>query len=144
MSESKPQGPLPYGPSITLEEARRVMDAAEAEARANSWPMVIAIVDTAGLLVMFHRMDNTQTGSVDIGPAKARTAALYKRPSKAFEDAIANGGIGLRMLSMTHVMPLEGGLPILRDGAIIGGIGVSGMTSPQDAQVARAGLAALQ
>lgn len=144
MSESKPQGPLPYGPSITLEEARRVMDAAEAEARANGWPMVIAIVDTAGLLVMFHRMDNTQTGSVDIGPAKARTAALYKRPSKAFEDAIANGGIGLRMLSMTHVMPLEGGLPILRDGAIIGGIGVSGMTSPQDAQVARAGLAALQ
>ena len=143
MSENKPQGPLPYGPSITLEEARRVMDAAEAEARANGWPMVIAIVDTAGLLVMFHRMDNTQTGSVEIGPAKARTAALYKRPSKAFEDAIANGGIGLRMLSMTHVMPLEGGLPIVRDGRIIGGIGVSGMSSPQDAQVARAGLAAL-
>ncbi|MBL8907491.1 MAG: heme-binding protein [Rhizobiales bacterium] len=143
MCDNKPQGPLPYGPSITLEEARRVMDAAEAEARANGWPMVIAIVDTAGLLVMFHRMDNAQTGSVDIGPAKARTAALYKRPSKAFEDAIANGGIGLRMLSMTHVMPLEGGLPIERNGAIIGGIGVSGMSSAQDAQVARAGLAAL-
>ena len=93
MSENKPQGPLPYGPSITLEEARRVMQAAEAEARANGWPMVIAIVDTAGLLVMFHRMDNTQTGSVDIGPAKARTAALYKRPSRAFEEAIANGGM---------------------------------------------------
>jgi glc operon protein GlcG len=143
MSETKPQGPLPYGPSITLDEARRVMEAAEAEARANHWPMVIAIVDTAGLLVMFHRMDNTQTGSVEIGPAKARTAALFKRPTRAFEEAIANGGIGLRMLSMTHVMPLEGGLPIMRDGAIIGGIGVSGMTSPQDAQVARAGLAAL-
>ncbi|MBL8893548.1 MAG: heme-binding protein [Rhizobiales bacterium] len=143
MSDNKPQGPLPYGPSITLEEARRVMEAAEAEARANGWPMVIAIVDTAGLLVMFHRMDNTQTGSVDIGPAKARTAALFKRPTRAFEEAIANGGIGLRMLSMTHVMPLEGGLPIERNGAIIGGIGVSGMSSPQDAQVARAGLAAL-
>lgn len=143
MSDNKPQGPLPYGPSITLEEARRVMQAAEAEARSNGWPMVIAIVDTAGLLVMFHRMDNTQTGSVEIGPAKARTAALFKRPTRAFEEAIANGGIGLRMLSMTHVMPLEGGLPIERNGAIIGGIGVSGMSSPQDAQVARAGLAAL-
>ena len=143
MSDSKPQGPLPYGPSITFDEARRVMDAAEKDARDNGWAMVIAIVDTAGMLVMFHRMDNSQTGSVEIAQGKARTAALFKRPTRAFEESIAGGGMGLRMLSMTNVMPLEGGLPIEKNGAIIGGIGVSGMSSPQDAQVARAGLAVL-
>jgi uncharacterized protein GlcG (DUF336 family) len=136
-------GPPEYGPSITLDEAKRVMAAAQAEAELNAWPMVIAIVDTAGQLVLFQRMDNTQTGSVVIGPEKARTAAMFKRPTKTFEDAIAGGGMNVRILAMDNVMPLEGGLPIMKNGKVIGGIGVSGMQSPQDAQVARAGLAAL-
>ena len=133
--------PPQYGPCVTLDEAKRIMGAAEKDAASKSWPMVIAIVDTAGLLVMFHRHDQAQRGSVQVAQAKARTAALYRRPTKVFEDMI-NGG-AQRMLSMPDVLALEGGLPILKDGKVVGGIGVSGMASPQDAEVARAGLAAL-
>jgi glc operon protein GlcG len=135
--------PPQYGASITLEAAKRVAAAAEAEANANDWPMVIAIVDTGGHLILLHRIDHAQNGSVDIARRKAETAVNYKRPTKVFEDAIAQGGMHLRMLAMGNLLPLEGGLPILEDGKVVGAIGVSGMQSTQDAQVARAGLAAL-
>jgi glc operon protein GlcG len=135
--------PIPYGAAITLDEARRVMAAAEAEALRNRWPMAIAIVDPAGRLVMFHRMDQAQNGSIVIAPEKARTAVDFKRPTKALQDAIAEGGVHLRLLSAPNALAMEGGVPIIRDGKIIGGIGVSGMSSNQDAQVAEAGIAAL-
>jgi glc operon protein GlcG len=135
--------PLQYGAPITLEAAKRVMEAAETEANANGWPMVIAIVDTGGHLIMLHRIDHAQNGSVDIARRKAETAVNFKRPTKVFEDAVAQGGMHLRMLAMGTLLPLEGGLPIVQDGKVVGAIGVSGMQSTQDAQVARAGLAAL-
>jgi len=133
----------PYGTSITLELAKKVMAAAEAEAEKNGWPMVIAIVDTAGQLVMLTRHDQAQKGSVVIAQQKAETSALFRRPTKGFQEAIATGGAQLRILAMPNVLPLEGGLPILKDGKVIGGIGVSGMQSHQDAQVGQAGLDAL-
>ena len=135
--------PLRYGAPITLEAAKRVMAAAEAEAGRNQWPMVIAIVDTAGHLLMLHRMDNAQNGSILIAPEKARTAVDFKRPTKALQDAVAQGGMHLRILGARNALPMEGGVPIIKDGEIIGGIGVSGMSSDQDAQVAEAGMAAL-
>ena len=135
--------PPRYGAPITLEAAKRVMAAAEAEAHANGWPMVIAIVDTGGHLIMLHRIDHAQNGSVDIARRKAETAVNFKRPTKVFEDAIAQGGMHLRMLAMGTLLPLEGGLPIIQNDKVVGAIGVSGMQSTQDAQVARAGLDAL-
>jgi glc operon protein GlcG len=138
-----PPNMLPYGTSITLEQAKRVMEAAEKEAEKQGWPMVIAIVDTAGQLVMFTRHDQAQTGSILIAQKKAETAAQFRRATKVFQEAIAGGGVALRTLAMPNVLPLEGGLPIVKDGFVIGGIGVSGMQSDQDAQVAQAGLTAL-
>ena len=131
--------PPPYGTPITLPQAKRAMAAAEAEALRNAWPMAIAIVDPAGQLVMLQKLDGTQNGSGDVAQGKARTAALFRRPTKIFEDAIAAGGKGLRILSMSDVLALEGGVPIFVDGKVVGGIGVSGMQSGQDAQVAQAG-----
>lgn len=119
--------------------AKKAMAAAEAEARKNNWNVVIAIVNSGSQLVMLQRMDNTQYGSIDIAKGKATTAVNFRRPSKAFEDAIAGGGAGLRALRIDGLMPLEGGIPIIVDGKIIGGIGTSGVLSSQDAQVSRAG-----
>jgi glc operon protein GlcG len=130
-----------YGNEVTLDMAKKVTAAAEAEAKKNNWPMVIAIVDTHGLLVMLQRIDNTQTASVNVAIEKARTAAMFKRPSKAFEDAIAGGRVAL--LGLPGATPIEGGLPLMLDGKIIGAIGVSGMNSPQDGQVAKAGVEAV-
>ena len=135
--------PMRYGTSITLEEAKRVMAGAEAEAQRNQWPMVIAIVDTAGLPIMLHRMDHAQNGSIAIAPGKAETAVNFKRPTKALQDAIAQGGANLKLLTAPNAVLMEGGVPIVRNGEIIGAIGVSGMSSDQDAKVAEAGLAAL-
>jgi glc operon protein GlcG len=135
--------PMRYGAAITLDEAKRVMAAAEAEAERNGWPMVIAIVHTAGRLVMLHRMDQAQNGSLVIAPEKARTAVDFKRPTKALQDAIAQGGMHLRLLGAPNALPMEGGVPIIRNGEIIGAIGVSGMSSDQDAQVAETGIKAL-
>ncbi len=136
--------PLDYGAPISLEAAKRVMAAAEAEARANDWPMVIAIVDSGGNLVMLHSLDHAQHGSVLIAQEKARCAVNFKRPTKAFEDALAEGGVNLRILAAPGMMPLEGGLPLIAGGKIVGAIGVSGMRSTEDAQVAEAGAKALQ
>ncbi len=104
------------------------MAAAEAEAKKNGWTFVIAVVDTRGLLVMLERMDDTQTASVQVAVEKARTAAMFKRPSKAFEDALAGGRMAI--LRMPGATPIEGGVPLVKGGRIIGAIGVSGMTSP--------------
>jgi glc operon protein GlcG len=146
VQKSTPPGTAPmlsYGAPITLSQAEKVMAAAMQEASGNGWTMAVAIVDTGGNLVAFQKMDNTQIGSIDVAIGKAKTANNFKRPSKAFEDAVANGGVGLRVLSLPGVLPLEGGELILVQGKIIGAIGVSGMQSTQDAQVARAGVNAL-
>ncbi|UPK23532.1 GlcG/HbpS family heme-binding protein [Bradyrhizobium sp. 195] len=131
-----------YGDPITLDEATRVADAARAEAERHGWPMVIAVTDSGGHLVLLYRLDQAQHGSVLVAQQKAKTAVDFRRPTGAFESALADGGLHWRLLGMTNLMPLEGGLPILRDGRVVGAIGVSGMQSTQDAQAASAGLAA--
>ena len=134
-----PPPTTPYGPPITLDAAKKIMVAAEAEATKNNWAMAIVILDSTGHVVMLHRFDNTQYGSIPVAEDKARTALNFRRPSKVFEDLVAQGGIGLRTLALRGAAPLEGGLPIIVDGKIVGAIGVSGATSQQDGQVARAG-----
>jgi uncharacterized protein GlcG (DUF336 family) len=129
----------PYGPPIALDQAKRAMAAAELEAAKNSWAVAIAILDSGGNLVMFHKIDNTQLSAVTVSEGKARTALQFKRPSKDLDDAIARGGAGNRLLALKDITPLEGGVPIIVDGKIIGAIGVSGAVSAQDAQVAKAG-----
>jgi len=136
--------PAPYGPAITYAQAEKAMAAAVGEAKKNGWGVVIAIIDSGGHLVMLHRLDNTQYGSIDVAKGKATTAVNFRRPSKAFEDVIAGGDAELRILGLSGAMPLEGGIPIVLDGKIIGGIGVSGVLSAQDAQVARAGADSLK
>jgi glc operon protein GlcG len=126
---------------ITLDAAKKMMAAAEAEARKNNWPVAIAIVDEAGNLIAFQKVDDTQAASIDIAIGKARTAARFKRPSKALEEAVAGGRSVL--LAIEGITPLEGGIPVTVDGKIIGAVGVSGVTSQQDAQVAQAGINAL-
>ncbi len=133
------QSPPPYGLSINIEQAKKAMVAAEAEARKNNWQVVISIVDTGGHLVMLQRLE-AQNASVDIATGKARTAVNFRRPSKALEDSLAANGSALRILAVPGVMPLQGGLPIVVDGKIIGGIGVSGVLASQDEMVAKAGL----
>ena len=133
-----------YGPSITLDVAKTAAAAAIAEARKNTWDMAVAIVDTAGSLVYFEKMDDTQAGSVAVAQAKARSAAPFKRSTKAFQDTLAAGGEGLRVLGLAGAVPVEGGLPLIIDGKIAGAIGVSGGTSGQDGQCAQAGVAALK
>jgi glc operon protein GlcG len=135
--------PPPYGPPIPLASAKLVMEAAEAEAARHQWPLVIAIVDSTGHLVLLQRLDQAQYGSITIAVAKAETALNFRRPTRAFEEALAGGGVGLRVLSMPNLTALEGGLPLSVRGEIIGAIGVSGMQSGQDAQVAQAGADAL-
>jgi glc operon protein GlcG len=132
----------PYGPPITYQAAKKAMAAAELEAAKNSWAVAIAIVDSGGQLVMLHRLDNVQHASIRIAQGKARTALEFRRETKALEEAIARGGAGLRLLAIDEITPLEGGLPIVVDGKIIGAIGVSGVASSQDAQIAQAGVEA--
>ena len=141
--QQKTAMPIPYGEPIRLEQAEKIMAAAVQEAIKNNWTMAIAIVDAGGNLVLFKKTDNTQLGSIDVAIGKAKTANNFKRPTKVLEDAIANGGVGLRILSLSNTTALEGGELIIVDGKIIGAIGVSGAQSTQDDQVAKAGLAAL-
>jgi glc operon protein GlcG len=137
-----PAAPPAYGMSISLDQAKKAMAAAEAEASKNNWPVAIFIVDTGGHQVMMQRQPNTQLASIEIARGKAVTANSFRRPTKALEDAVAGGGAGLRLLSLRDVTALEGGELIMQDGKIIGAIGVSGVLSSQDAQVARAGATA--
>lgn len=138
-SSALAQMPNPYGAPISLENAKKAAAAAAADARKNNWNMAIAITDIAGDLVYLEKMDATQTGSVKVAIGKARSAALFKRPTKVFQDAVASGGGGLRILALEGGVPLDGGLPIVMDGKIVGAIGVSGATGEQDAQCAKAG-----
>ncbi len=132
-----------YGANVTLDQARRALAGALADARRIGVPMAVAVVDTAGNLVAFERMDNTQNGSILVSQDKASSSALFRRPTKAFQDALAGGGAGLRVLTLRGANAVEGGLPIVVDGRIVGAIGVSGGSAEQDGEVARAGLAAL-
>jgi glc operon protein GlcG len=138
---SAQQPPPSYGPPITFEAAKKAMAAAEAEATKNNWAVAIAILDSSGHLVMLHKMDNVQYASIKIAEGKAQTAVDFRRPSKALEDTIAGGGAGLRVLTFGNIL-VQGGVPIVSDGKIIGSIGVSGVTSQQDEQIAMAGAAA--
>lgn len=133
------QPPTPYGAPMSLDAAKKAMAAAEAEAKKSNWPVAIAILDTTGSLIMLVKLDSTQTASVEIAIGKARTALDFRRPTKALQDAVAGGGAGLRLLSVRGAFLLEGGVPVVVDGKIVGAIGVSGVTSEQDAQVAIAG-----
>src|SRR5690606_38174958 len=128
--------------TLSLEAAKGMAAAAEAEARRNDWPVAIAIVDAHGGLIHFQRLDGTQAASLEIAVGKARTAARFRRPTKALEDALAAGRTAL--LGVEGILPLEGGIPVTVDGEVVGAIGVSGVTSQQDAQVAQAGLDALR
>jgi uncharacterized protein GlcG (DUF336 family) len=137
-----PAPPPPYGVGIGLDAAKKALAAAEAEAKKNNWPVAIAVVDSSAKLVVFSKMDNTQHASVDIAIGKAVTSNNLKRPTKALQDGIAQGGVNLRILGQPGITPLEGGVPIVVDGKIVGAIGVSGVLSSQDAEVAMAGAAA--
>jgi uncharacterized protein GlcG (DUF336 family) len=122
---------------LTLEAAKKIAAAAEVEARKNNWNVVIAVVDDGGHLVYLQRIDGTQTGSIDVAIQKARTAQAFKRPTKVFEDAIAGGRNAL--IALHGALPLEGGLPIMVGGQLVGAIGVSGVKSTEDGQIAKAG-----
>ena len=138
------QAIVPYGTAINADAARKIAAAAVAEAKKNNWAMAVAVVDPAGYLVYFERMPDTQLGSVEVAQEKAKSAALFRRPTKVFQDAVAGGGVGLRMLGLKGAVPVEGGIPIIVDGKIIGAVGASGGTSDQDGKTAEAGAAAMK
>ena len=133
-----------YGTSINLEDAKKAIAAGQAEARKNGWPVAIAILDNAGMLVAYEKMDNTQTASIQVAIDKGASAAMYRRSTKVFQDAVAGAGAGTRVLNLRGASTVEGGLPIIVGGKIIGGIGVSGVNSDQDGVVAKAGADALK
>lgn len=126
---------------ITLEAAKKMMTAAEAEARKNNWNVAIAIVDAGANLILFQKFDETQNASIDIAIGKARTAINFKRPTKAVEEIISGGRTAF--LAACDLTPLQGGLPVMTEGKVIGGVGVSGVLSSQDEQVAQAAVSAL-
>lgn len=146
VSLMRPQtAPAPaYGMSIGVDAAKKIAAAAVAEARKNNFTMAIAVVDTAGNLIYFEKMDGTQTGSVNVSIEKARSAVLFKRPTKSFQDTVAQGGVGLRMLGLPGAVPVEGGIPLMEGGKIVGAIGASGGTSAEDGQTAQAGASTLK
>jgi len=139
-----PPPQIPYGAPISLEQAKKAAAAAEAESRKNNWNMVIAVLDTGGHLVMLERMDGVQLGSIGAAQDKAYSEVMYRRPTKVFQDLVAQGGANIRLLGLRGASVLEGGIPIIVGGQLIGAIGVSGHTSEQDAQVAKAGADALK
>jgi glc operon protein GlcG len=133
---------LRHLPTLTLDAAKAIAAAAETFALSRGWTIAVAVVDAAGGLILFHLLEDTQPGSQEVALHKARTAARFKRPTKALEDAVAGGRQSL--LSLPGVTAVEGGLPILVAGRVIGAVGVSGMQSSQDSEVAEAGLAAFR
>lgn len=135
---------VPYGEPIDSTTAKKVVGAALAEAKKNNWRMAAAIVDASGELVYFEKIDGTQTASNEIAIDKARSSARFKRPTKAFQDALAKGGIEMRYLGLRGVVPAEGGVPIVIGGKLVGAIGVSGGTGAQDEQAAEAGIATVK
>src|SRR5713226_8307592 len=143
-AQAPPPPPPPYGPAITLDQAKKAMAGAEAEARKNNWNVVIVVLDSGGNIVMIHRMDGAQFGSIEVAREKAYSAVAFRRPTKVFQDLIEQGGVNMRLLRLSGASPLEGGLPIIVDGKLVGGVGVSGVTSQQDAQIGRAGVEGLK
>jgi len=133
-----------YGQNITLAEAKKVAAASEAHAAGKNWAVVIAIVDTGGNLVYLQKQDNTQIGSLEVAQLKARTANNFKRPTKALQDGLAQGGENLRILSLSGAIAVEGGELIVSNGKIIGAIGVSGLKAAEDTEVAKAGTAVIK
>jgi glc operon protein GlcG len=127
-----------YGPPITTEQARKAVSVALAEARANNWAMAAAVVDPAGILVYFEKIDDTQNASPRIAIDKAKSAALFKRTTKTFQDSVERGGVGLRVTKLRGAVPVEGGVPLVINGQIVGGLGISGGTAEQDGQCAKA------
>jgi uncharacterized protein GlcG (DUF336 family) len=141
LAASGQSAPVPYGAPVTTEAARKAATAALAEGKKNGWNVAAAVVDTGGVLVYFERLENTQNGSSEVSIEKARTSAAFRRPSKAFEDVVAGGKTNY--LKLPGAIPIEGGLPLLVDGKIVGAIGVSGASSAQDGVCAKAGADAL-
>jgi uncharacterized protein GlcG (DUF336 family) len=138
------QGRPDYGPSINLEMAKKALLAAQVESRKHNWNMAIAVVDISGNLVAYEKMDQTQTASVQVAIDKAVSAAIYRRPTKVFEDIMAKGGAGLRVMNLRNASVVEGGVPIFVGGKIIGAIGVSGANADEDGMAAKAGADALK
>jgi glc operon protein GlcG len=138
-----PATPPPYGESINLEQARKIVDAAMAEAKKNNWFMAITVVGPAGDLVYFAKMDNTQYASVTISQHKARAAAIFRRPTKAFEENLGKGFEFLYQLTLDGMIGSQGGVPLIVGGKLIGAIGCSGALGPQDLQTCMAGVNAL-
>jgi len=134
----------PIGPPVNVEAAKKAAAAALAEARKNNWLMAVAVVDAHGTLVFYEKMDHVQLASADVCIDKARSAALYKRPTKALQDAIASGGAGLRVFALRGAVPVEGGVPLEVEGKLIGAIGLSGGQSNEDGQCATAGANAIK
>jgi glc operon protein GlcG len=132
----------PYGTPVTLEQAKKIASAAIEESRKQNWRMAVAVVDNHGFLKYYEMMDDTQTASAQIAIDKAKSAAMYRRPTKVFEDLVNKGAV--RLMALPGAVPVEGGLPIMSGGRVIGAIGVSGMTSEQDGLAAAAGLKVLQ
>lgn len=143
-SSLQPPPIIPYGLPITIENAKLAAAAAVNEARSHKWAMAIAIVDPAGMLVYFEKMTDAQNASVELSLEKARTSALFRRPTRLFQEALAAGGDNLRVLGLTGVVPNAGGIPIVVNGKLIGAIGVSGGSVDQDAQVAQSGVGAVK
>jgi uncharacterized protein GlcG (DUF336 family) len=138
---ARAQQPNAYGAPIGVDAARRAAVAALAQGKKNGWTVAAAVVDAGGALVYFERIDGTQSGSSEVALAKARSAAAFKRPTKAFEEGVAAGRTAI--LALPGAMPLEGGVPLIEGGKIVGAIGVSGATSQQDGVCAQAAVAAL-
>ena len=143
-SAPNPQVSISYGPSLTLADARRITDAAREYAESQGLPMVIAVVDAAGHLVLVERMDDAQLGSIAVAQQKAETAVRFRRPTRAFEAGLEAGTLGIRALTMAGISAIDGGLPLVRNGKVVGAIGASGMLPTQDAAVAQAGASALE
>lgn len=135
--------PPEYGPPISLFDAKRVMAACEAVCADRGWPMVITIVDPGARLVLHHTLDGAQGASVVIAKAKADCAVGFRRATREFEDRVAQGGANLKLLALPGMVPVEGGVPLMRHGKVIGAVGVSGMASHEDGEVAKAGAAAI-
>lgn len=136
-------GPTHYGAPIDLATAKKIMAVAEAECEQRAWPMAIAIVDSGANLVMLHKMDNTQYASIKIAQHKAEAAINFRRSTKVFDESLAKGGANLRILNLMDVSAVEGGVPIIKDGQIIGAIGVSGMKADEDGEIAEKAAAAI-
>jgi glc operon protein GlcG len=143
-SAQTPPPPPSYGsPGVTIAQARKAVEAAEAEAAKNGWKMAIVVVTNEGDLILFNRMDDTQFGSSDVAIRKAKTAAAFRRPTKVFQDAVNATPPALPILTLGAIA-VEGGLPLVASGKIIGAIGCSGGTAAEDGQACRAGAATIQ